>query len=286
MTPSIRRSACASAALLATFSVHAAPSTSGPPETVAAQATGPCAGTWLLCDDFSAATIDTGKWIVGDTDIAGQYPVRPGNVSLASYNDKGTPTSVVDTRIYGDLHAGPHRQGGLLITKKKYGGGRYEARMKVLPGPNGCSCMWNYFDSDNEPDPPAKRIYTEIDIEMPAHMGTPPAWSTWQRTLGFNTWSHSDKDSDATYIQWLSQTVDPFDGAFHVFRWDWRDGRNGSAKIDWYVDDILQTSTTKHVGSHSAQLWIGNWPAPWPGMDYAFDTQHLYIDWVRISALP
>jgi len=250
-----------------------------------ADAASPCTGTYLLCDDFNGSAIDTSKWIVGNTDIAHSYPVRPENVHLGTYVDHGTTLTVVDTAIYGDQHAGPHRQGGLVITKAMYGGGRYEARMKLLPGPNGCSCMWNYYDSDNLADPPPKRNYTEIDIEMPAHMATPPDWSTWQRTLGFNTWSHSDADSDATYIQWHSKTVDPFDGEFHVFRWDWYDGKNGPRRIEWYVDDVLQTSTDQHVNGHKAQLWVGNWPAPWPGMNYAFDTLHLYIDWVRISKL-
>ena len=272
MTSPLHRIACTSIALLAAPAAHAA--------------TGPCAGTYLLCDDFSAATIDQSTWIVGDTDIQNTYPVRPGNVGLGTVIDDGTTIRVVDTKIYGDLHQAAPRQGGLLITKKKFGGGRYEARMKLLPGAHGCSCMWNYFDSRDEADPPPKRIYTEIDIEMPAHMATPPGWDDWQRTLGFNTWSHSPSSANATTLQWRSKTVDPFDGAFHVFRWDWRDGRNGSPRIDWYVDDVLQTSTTEHVGTHSAQLWIGNWPAPWAGMDYAFDTLHLYIDWVRISALP
>lgn len=250
-----------------------------------AETADPCAGSHLLCDDFGGGAIDSTKWIIGDTDIAHRYPVRPENVHLGTFVDNGTTLTVVDTEIYGDQHAGPHRQGGLIITKAMYGGGRYEARMKLLPGPNGCSCMWNYYDSDNLTDPPPKRNYTEIDIEMPAHMAAPPAWSTWRRTLGLNTWSHSDADSDATYIQWHSKTVDPFDGKFHVFRWDWFDGKNGPRRIDWYVDGILQTSTDQHVNGHKAQLWIGNWPAPWPGMNYAFDTLHLYIDWVRISKL-
>lgn len=243
----------------------------------------PCVGSYLLCDDFNGPKIDPRKWIIGNTNIAQKYPVRPENISLGTYDDNGTQLTVVDAKIYGDLHAGPHRQGGLLITARSYGAGRYEVRMKTLPGPHGCSCIWNYYDSLNEPDPPDRRVYTEIDIEMPAHMNRPPDWATWRKTLGFNTWSHSDSDADATYINWQSK-VDPFDGKFHVFRWDWNTHK-GERRIDWYVDGVLQTSTVKHVSSHKAPLWVGNWPAPWPGMDYAFDTMHLYIDWVRISAL-
>ena len=38
-------------------------------------------------------------------------------------------------------------------------------------------------------------------------------------------------------------------------------------------------------GVGSAQLWVGNWPAVWSG-DFQYDIQHLYVDWVKISALP
>jgi hypothetical protein len=33
-----------------------------------------------------------------------------------------------------------------------------------------------------------------------------------------------------------------------------------------------------------AQLWVGNWPAFWSG-DFKYDTQHLYVDWVKITEL-
>ncbi|WP_164523355.1 glycoside hydrolase family 16 protein [Sphingomonas koreensis] len=242
-------------------------------------------GTWILCDDFNGATIDTTKWTKGNTNIGNKYKVRPANLKLTTVNDNGNTITVVDARMFGDTHAKP-RQGGVLITKQRYGGGRYEVRMKNLPGPHGCSCFWNYYDSENEASPPPVRIYTEIDIEMPANIKpSPPAWATWRRTFGFNTWADSDADEDATYIQHVSN-INPFDGQFHVYRWDWRDGANGTRKIDWYVDGVLQASTTQHVGTAPAQLWVGTWPAPWPGMTYNFNVKHAYIDWVRISALP
>ncbi len=250
-----------------------------------AVAAGPCSGTYILCDDFTGTAIDASRWKIGDVNIAQKHPVRPENISLSTYDDNGSKITVVDAKIYGDLHKPNQRQGGLLITRQLLGGGRYEVRMKTLPGPNGCSCIWNYYDSLNEEHPPATRVYTEIDIEMPAHVNPVPAWATWRKTLGLNTWSHTDSDADATYINPVSPTVNPFDGNFHVFRWDWYDGTNGSPRIDWYVDNILQATTSLHVSSHPAQLWIGNWPAPWPGMDYNFDTLHMYIDWVRVSKL-
>lgn len=245
----------------------------------------PCAGTYILCDDFNGASINTNIWKVGNTNIANQYPVRPANIALTTVNDNGTTITVVDSMAFGDAHPAGIRQGGVLISKNKLGGGRYEVRMKNLPGPYGCSCIWNYYDSENEANPPATRIYTEIDIEMPSHEKTVKPWNTWKRILGLNTWSHTDSDDDATYINHPSTTVDPFDGQFHVYRWDWYDGGNGNLRIDWYVDNILQATTTQHVSDHPAELWVGNWPAPWAGMTYSHNIEHLYIDWVRVSAL-
>lgn len=246
---------------------------------------GPCAGTYLLCDDFDGKSIDTSKWTVADIDIAGKYRVRPANIVVTTIDDNGAPVSVVDAKAFGDTHSAAPRQGGLLISKARYGGGRYEVRMKNLPGPYGCSCFWNYYDSMNDRKPPATRIYTEIDIETPAHLARPLGWAGWRKIYGFNTWSRTDADADATYIQHASP-IDPFDGRFHVFRFDWRDGTDGARKIDWYIDGVLQASTTAHVSDAPAQLWVGNWPTPWPGMDYNFNVKHQYIDWVRISRLP
>ncbi|WP_168694315.1 glycoside hydrolase family 16 protein [Sphingomonas flavalba] len=248
---------------------------------------GACAGAYLSCDDFDGPAIDAAKWRRADLKIAGKYPVRPGNLALRTIaDDDGAPVTVVEAQIFGDRHRGARRQGGVLITRQRYGGGRYEVRMRNLPGPHGCSCIWNYYGSDNNARPPAARRYTEIDIEVPAHVTpVPPAWAEWRRMLGLNSWSRSDADADATMISHAAP-IDPFDGRFHVYRFDWRDGVDGTTRIDWYVDGVWQAATTAHVGTDPPQLWVGAWPAPWPGMDYAVDVAHLYVDWVRISALP
>ncbi len=244
-----------------------------------------CAGDYILCDDFDGDVIDEGKWIIANEKIGNKYPIRPQNIALTTVEDNGVTITVVDSMTFGDLHPTQKRQGGLLKSKDLIGGGRYEIRMKNLPGPYGCSCFWIYYDSDDYANAPATRIYTEIDIEMPANVKPAPAWDSVKKILGFNTWSQSERDEDATYINHTSTTVNPFDGEFHVYRFDWYDGENGNLRVDWYVDDILQASTTEHVNGDPAILYAGAWPAPWPVMDYNFHTEHLYIDWIRVSAL-
>lgn len=256
----------------------------------------------LFFDDFNGTSIDTTKWVPGLHQWGGaNNGVVPDNLSVHSYNDNGTTISVLDTVARGTQYTGPVRgikstnpafpighpsryttqstgqvTGGLVWTVQPFGGGRYEVRMKNLPGPNGCSCIWNYYEPVGD--------YTEIDIEMPAHENPAPAWSTWQRIAGLNSYYPSSADADATYIN-KDTGVNQFDGNFHVYRWDWYDGVNGSKRVDWYIDGVLQASTTQHVPSTAAQLWVGNWPAQWPGMNYNFDTVHLYVDWVKITAL-
>jgi Glycosyl hydrolases family 16 len=248
-------------------------------------ASGVCTDTYVLCDDFDGPRIDGRTWNRPNTEIANEYAVRRRNVRLTTVSDQdGASLGVVDARIIGDRRPDTPRQGGVLVTDARLGAGRYEVRMKPLPGPFGCSCIWNYYDSLNEAEPPPRRVYTEIDIEMPAHLSSPPPWPRWRRTLGLNTWSRSDADRDATYLDPVSD-INPFDGAFHVFRFDWHTGTDGRRRIDWYVDDVLQASTTRHVSRAPARVWIGVWPAPWEGLRYDFDSAHLYIDWVKVTAL-
>lgn len=242
-----------------------------------------CQGDYILCDDFNGPRLDASLWTRGDQLIAGRK-IGPENIRLTTIMDKGVPITVVEARAFGDRHSAAPRQGGVIISRERYGGGRYEVRMRNLPDYAGCSCIWIYYDSNDERRPPAVQVYTEIDIEMPAHLRPPPAWSNWRRVLGLNTWADSEADENATYINHASD-IDPFDGEFHVFRFDWRDGSDGVRRIEWYVDDVFQASTTENVGTAPAQLWVGNWPAPWPGMSYDFKVKRQYIDWIRISPL-
>lgn len=245
-----------------------------------------CTGTYIFCDDFNTGVLDTSKWTKRSGTIGPVGKVAPGNISLGTTTDNdGGTIGVVDVKMFGDNHTAAPRQGGILVTNAKFGAGRYEVRMKNLPDRNGCSCFWNYYDSEDEANPPATRTYTEIDIEMPANYGSqqPPTWANWRYKVGLNTWSNSPADADATYLK-ATATVNPFDAKFHVFRFDW--STSGSTRqIVWYMDGVELKRTTEHVSNVSAPIWVGAWPAPWTGMLWNFDTKHMYIDWVKITAL-
>lgn len=257
-------------------------------------------GEVIFFDDFDGPGLDGAKWVAGLHQWGNNNNgVVPENVTLGTVMDEGKEITVLVTAAHGDFYAGPvkgvrrapdagqfpprdprryertaegTRVGGLVITRERFGTGSYEVRMKNLPLPGGCSCIWNYLETDDD--------YTEIDIEMPANgKASESDWSNW---AGLNTYhpgpSHiNEKVHDIGFPQ--------NDGKFHIYRWDWYDGTNGPARVEFYVDGVLQHTSTRNIPTLPAQLWVGNWPAFWSG-DFQYDVQHLYVDWVRISKLP
>jgi len=251
----------------------------------------------LFFDDFEGPELDTTKWVPGLHQWGpNNRGVVPENLSLRTVNDEGRSVTVLDTEAHGDLYRGPvkgikskpnglpladpgryervedgTRVGGLVWTKQKFGPGRYEVRMKNLPLPGGCSCIWNYYEGNGD--------YTEIDIEMPANgKAEAPNWSNW---AGLNTYYPGPEHINEK----VQDTGAPQnDGRFHVYRWDWYDGTNGPARVEFYVDGHLLHTSTSKIPKSPAQLWVGNWPAVWSG-HFRYDIQHLFVDWVKITAL-
>ncbi len=251
-------------------------------------------GKILLFDDFNGPGLDSNKWVPG-LHLWGpaNQGVVPENVRLAQIPDGDKMVDVLDTQANGDLYVGPvkglrrsgkellrtadgKRTGGLVITRQAFGAGRYEVRMKNLPLSGGCSCIWNYWDPHDSGGP--KGNYTEIDIEMPANgYAGRTDWANW---AGFNTYYPSPDD-----ITPVNTDIGPQnDGKFHVYRWDWYDGTNGPKRVEFSVDGQLKATIQTHIPHTPAPLWVGNWPAKWSG-NFQYDSQHLYIDWVRISEL-
>ncbi|GAA3245263.1 fibronectin type III domain-containing protein [Dactylosporangium siamense] len=272
--------------------------------TVAALVTGTAqpaaaADQVLLFDDFNGTTIDTAKWVPGLHQWGGaNNGVVPENLSVQTVSDNGQSIGVLVAQANGTQYTGPVRgvkstngalpigdpqrytrqstgqlTGGLVWTQQRFGAGRYEVRMKNLPMPGGCSCIWNYYE-------PGTSDYTEIDIEMPAN-GTANR-ADWSRWAGLNSYI-APNDAGATY-QNVDLGLNNNDGNFHVYRWDWYDGTNGAKRIEFYVDNVLRATHTGTVPVSPAQLWVGNWPAAWSG-SFNYATQYQYIDWVRISTL-
>ena len=247
-------------------------------------------GRVVFFDDFDGSRLDTTKWRAGLHHWGrSNNGVVPDNVRLAKIEDEGKQITVLDTEAHGDLYKGPvkgvrrlpgepgkyertqegTRVGGLVISQQKYGAGRYEVRMKNLPLSGGCSCIWNYLETKSD--------YTEIDIEMPANgKAETPNWANW---AGLNTYYPGPQHiNEKVFDLGAPQN----DGKFHVYRWDWY--TNGEARVEFYLDGRLLFTSTKNIPKSPAELWVGNWPAFWSG-NFKYDTQHLYVDWVKITEL-
>ncbi|WP_037600692.1 glycoside hydrolase family 16 protein [Streptacidiphilus rugosus] len=262
----------------------------------------PVPGRVVFYDDFGGTRVDSAKWYEGPFRILSS-PMNngaiPQNLSVHSVPDGPGVVSVLDVALRGDKYddgakdavrgviqipgctpavlpscyapaSTGKRTGGLLWTTAAFGSGRYEVRMKTMPLGGGCSCIWNYYD-------PGNGAYTEIDTEVAANAGQDARPSL----VGFN--SYAGQDGATNMISDVGTPQN--DGRFHTYRWDWYDGSagQGPAHIDWYVDGVRYAMTNANVPTHPAQLWVGGWPAPWSG-DYAYATQHLYIDWVKITS--
>lgn len=252
-------------------------------------------GRVLFFDDFDGPELDTSKWEPGLHHWGrNNNGVVPENVRVKKIEDEGKLITVLETEAHGDLYTGPvkgvrrvqrsggsggyertedkKRVGGLVITREKFGPARYEVRMKNLPLSGGCSCIWNYLETPDD--------YTEIDIEMPANgRADRPDWANW---AGLNTYYPGPEHiNEKVFDLGAPQN----DGKFHIYRWDWYAGPEGKARVEFYLDGRLLFTSTKNIPKSPARLWVGNWPAPWSG-NFQYDTQYLYVDWVKITELP
>jgi hypothetical protein len=196
--------------------------------------------------------------------------------------EAGNPLEYGSPGSYGN---GYTRTGGLVWTRLRYGPAKYQIRMKDLQQNGGLSSIWNYYDPINSS--PGSGSYTEIDIEMPAN-GTNGNYSI----AGLNSYATApgtDPVSGAIACNCVPTAIpNQADGKFHLYEIDWYDGSDGSKpRILWYVDGVLSQTSNKNIPTDPAQLWVGNWPAPWSYEGkWNYVSQDQYIDYVKISQLP
>ncbi len=189
----------------------------------------------------------------------------------------GGTGGIVAIRSEGDFAPeGRQRRGGGIVTKRLFGAGLYEVRMKVAPRAGQCSAAWTYFNDWAKEY--AARRYSEIDIEMP-HGGD---WRKFSGTTYENYLDGAHKNS-------VSETVNcpPLnDGNWHVFAFEWRtDRENGDEGVVWYLDGEPVLVLKDAVPKYSATFWVASLfqdAIAWLG-DPQFETAYLYIDWVRIT---
>ncbi len=185
-------------------------------------------------------------------------------------------------RSYGDLQAdsSKRRQGSALITRRTFGPGKYEVRMKVLPRLGQCTAFWTYYSNGGKT--PETIRYSEIDIEMPME-GSFRKWSgtSYERFIDWNVLA----DRQTVMADELEEGG-LNDGRWHTYAFEWRtDAENEDRGVVWYRDGEKMGEAREYVPGYKAALWVGNWFPPdksWVGIP-DFEEAYMYVDWIRVT---
>ncbi len=180
----------------------------------------------------------------------------------------------------GTMRPDGRRTGAAVMSRQRYLGGRFEARVTVPPDLGVASALWTFFYE--EPPDGGSIENHEIDIELPGRASDEGAPSF--RYVLLSTWRGLEKGQWTTAFQPLPQTVT--DGKFHVLRFDWQPpSEKDEGSVAFYIDGRLLKTIRSSVPSKAGNLWLGLWfPRKWAGVpDFAI--AEMKVDWVRITPL-
>ena len=245
---------------------------------VAAGAGKPTSG-WT--DDFTKG-IDTRFWVIANGSAPGYIP----NLHKGFYqpNDISVANGIVTMRLtqeYGTVDANPSgviSRGALLFSKKTYGYGTYQWRMRMsstaasptaagTPVSGSVSAGFNYVNNSQ----------TEIDFEFSALDLT---------TLWLVNWLNPTPSSGPTEYNETYTALTPFDStsAFHTYTFVWQPGQ-----ITYYIDNNVQGTHISNVPKAPAYFMINHWGTHsdnWGGPATVGTTRYAYIDWASYTPLP
>jgi hypothetical protein len=156
-----------------------------------------------------------------------------------------------------------------------------KAKNTVIPGV--VSFIFTYSEEGNKVD--------EIDIEIVGDdkgvKGDHPTGRDGWTDIRFNTWANSNLRTLKPHISHKEPIVDTHgkkvshkDGQFHTYKINWF-----KDQVDFYIDDVYQTSIRKVVPDSKSTVLIGMRHMSWTGnLDWQ-GTQTMVIDWLRIKSL-
>lgn len=241
-------------------------------------------------DDFSASSLDQCRWIIlheawGAED--GNGGVIPANVEV----DNG----LAKLTALGDLYIGAkrgidangrrrlngRRAGAAIMTRRRFGGGRFEARVRIAPVLGVCSAMWTYRKRVSKD---GTVLNHEIDIEFPGHRDakSPPSLDF----VGLTTWTGLDPEQKSSASIRTLQQLDKF----LTLRFDWYPPAGATegtysttGRVEFYINDRLVHVSRRNIPTEPAPLLLGVWfPKAWAGQP-AFKETTMSIDWVHVS---
>lgn len=215
-------------------------------------------------DDFTDG-IDPEKWSIGNEKWG------TDNNGVVAENVSYTADGVVVLQANGDYYDGDikginanngKRTGSVIISRETLGPGRYEAKMMCMPRFGATTAMWTFYYDQ------ATAANHEIDIELNV--------DDFHNSLFTNWVTEEDKTSRSVYDENLIHN----DGKWHTYKFEWH---TNPMRIDYYIDDHLYFTSTSNIPTYAGRLWIGNWfPANWAGTP-DFETDYMFVDWVRYT---
>lgn len=168
--------------------------------------------------------------------------------------------------------------GAAVATRRTFGSGTFEARLRVPAVPGFVVGMWTLHYSEVPVDPwfDARETIVrnhEIDIEI-LHRDSNHT-EIWASTA-------VGVAPDAKTTRRL--TLPSLAGEFHVFAFEWQSGPDPS--VQFKLDGRHLTTIRTHVPTIAGHLWLGAWaPREWAGTP-GFVSSIVDVDWVRVRPMP
>ena len=175
------------------------------------------------------------------------------------------------------------RVGAAISTKRKFGYGTYEARLKLPTVKGVCSAMWTFhYDEAVAPEREGgvRIVNHEIDMEFPGRPGSEASDIGYEWAL-LNTYTGVEENEHSCIYKNLESNLS--DGDFHTIKFEWHANDNGEPTVSFYADGELLSKTDRNVPYYASNLWIGCWfPKNWAGTP-DFATDQMQVDWVKIT---
>ena len=250
----------------------------------------------IFYEDFSGGVLDSAIWLTAYKNWGGTITE---NGQTVDYNGGVIPENVNlhDGKLiltgYGNQYTGDtkginrngiqrengQRTGGAIATKEYFASGSYEISAKIAPELGCCSAMWTFEYEEDYSDDNLIITNHEIDIEFPGR--DEENQFSLQHVLCTNWTGEGDDEHQSVSV---NTGINPIDGEFHTYRFDWHTGDQDQEKrVEYYIDNILIHTSYEHIPDKAGRFWLGLWfPKYWAGVP-DFDTAQFEIDYVKIT---
>lgn len=179
------------------------------------------------------------------------------------------------------------RTGGAIASRRYFGPGSYEIRLKVAGELGVCSAVWTFFYNDDDNCSNGDPIINhEIDIELPGSKLFAQIYTSFDVLIFiltidllistfFSLTGPSSAAENINFAQALTNTwigeleslyttgytplpVNVDDGEFHTYKFDWHTDA-ADRRVEFYLDANHLVTITDNVPFYPGRLWIGKY---------------------------